>query len=147
MARKPETRRQRRIRDAIADEFPASSWNFKTHGNEFQGAGLPDIIGHVGGIFFGFEVKEPRSPPTDLQLETIGDIQRAGGIALVIEEPWQAIQVIREARRLSTERSIVFGSQRWVRVVLRAAHREDLDSRRAPRIRRRQGRTVRSPIK
>ena len=44
-----------------------------------------DYLGCAWGIFFSIEAKRsPKARPTPLQLKAIEDIQRAGGLALVI---------------------------------------------------------------
>ena len=146
MSVKPETRRQRRIRKAIEGAFPLCWW-VKIHGNEFMPSGLPDLIGTVDGLFFAFEVKEPDGTLADIQDETIDDIRKAGGIAAVVEEPWEAIALIHEARRLSAEGRHLFGGAGWVRAVLRAKNRKNMDKYRPLGIRKRTGSIVRSPVK
>lgn len=97
MAKKPETRRQQRIQKALKAKYRPHIWLFKVHGGPFQADGIPDIVGVVHGLFFGFEVKEPNGTATALQLETIKDIRAAGGIAAVIIEPEEAIAKIDRA--------------------------------------------------
>jgi predicted small metal-binding protein len=146
MAKKPESRRQRRIREALETEFPASFW-FKVHGNEFMAAGLPDLIGCVDGIYCGFEVKEPNEEPSEIQKETIEDIRKAGGLAAVIEEPIEAIALVRAARWTTARRRPFYLNEEWVRFILRAAHRENVDNLNPHRNTRSRKRSVSSPIK
>lgn len=98
MAAKPETRRQRKIRKALQKEFPGSWWK-KIHGGWFQDAGIPDLIGCVMGLFFGFEVKEPDGDISPIQVENIIDISRAGGVSTAIVEPEEAIGIVYYALR------------------------------------------------
>lgn len=147
MSVKPESRRQRRIRADLEDYFPGSWW-VKIHGNEFMPSGLPDLVGTVDGLFFGFEVKEPdEGEASEIQIETIKDIQAAGGVSLVITESWQAVQAVQEARRLSAEGRHLFGGPSWVSLVLRATNRKNVDITCPRRVRRRRNRHVRSPVK
>lgn len=83
MATKPESRLQRKIQQAIADEF--GGWFKKIHGNQFQGAGIPDLIGTINGLFIAIEVKIPGKERTitPIQAATIKKIKEAGGIAFV----------------------------------------------------------------
>jgi hypothetical protein len=48
-------------------------------------SGVPDIIGCVGGMFFGIECKAPGKQPTALQTQSIHNIRKAGGIAFVYD--------------------------------------------------------------
>lgn len=98
MAKKRETRRQQKIRKALQKEF-RESWWVKIHGGWFQDAGIPDLLGCVMGLFFGFEVKEPDGEASPIQLENIGDIQDAGGVSCEIETPEQAIRIVYAALR------------------------------------------------
>lgn len=49
-------------------------------------AGIPDIIVCYRGWFIGIECKAGRGKPTDYQLNQIDAIQKAGGIAFVVNE-------------------------------------------------------------
>lgn len=70
---------------------------FKTHGSPMQLAGIPDIIGCFKGRFIAFEVKrDATSKPTKLQAYMIRKIQDAGGIATVIWNADQAMQILSE---------------------------------------------------
>jgi hypothetical protein len=90
---KPETRRQRRIQKDLRERYPGI-WLFKTHGSEYQPAGLPDLIGCLRGRFFGLEVKEPGEEASTIQDETIADIIAAGGVGGVIETFEEAIALL-----------------------------------------------------
>lgn len=54
-------------------------WFMKTHGGQYGRAGVPDIIGCVGGHFFAIEVKRPGGKPTPLQLTCMAAIKGAWG--------------------------------------------------------------------
>src|ERR1700740_2544376 len=99
MSKKPETRTQNKIRQHLAREFGKDLWCFKVHGGPFQQDGIGDIVGVVFGLAFMFEVKHPkmRRGATEVQLETIGDFKRAGGIAAVIKDSQHAIALIYKA--------------------------------------------------
>lgn len=92
---KRETRRQRRIQKQLRQRYPGI-WLFKTHGSEYQPAGLPDLIGCLAGRFFGFEVKEPGEDPTAIQSEEIKDILAAGGVAGRVETLADAIKLLED---------------------------------------------------
>ena len=54
---------------------------WKTHGNAYSTAGLPDIIACVNGRFVAFEVKTPNGRLTKLQEITLDRIRAASGAA------------------------------------------------------------------
>jgi len=56
----------------------------KTHGDKFSRAGVPDIVGCLGGRYFGLEVKRPGGVTTKLQDHELGKIKAAGGVAAVV---------------------------------------------------------------
>jgi len=105
MAKKPETRRQRRIRKRLQEKWPKSRF-IKIHGGEYQNEGEPDIIGCVEGLFVALEVKEPDNDPTPLQIAVLKEWAKAGACTGVVETPEQTIALIQLARR-SSERSRV----------------------------------------
>lgn len=89
----PESRLSRKIMDAIR---AAGYFCFKVHGSEYMMAGLPDIIVCADGLFIGLETKLPTtrtntSPRQDL---VHGQIQAAGGTAVVVCSPEEAMDVI-----------------------------------------------------
>lgn len=92
---KPESRLQRKIR-ADLEESVGGYWR-KIHGGPFQVGGLPDILGCVQGLFFGFEVKRPGEALSELQFYEINEIQRQGGTAARVESSEQAIALVRAA--------------------------------------------------
>ena len=49
-------------------------------------SGVPDLVGCYKGKFFGIECKAGKNVPTDLQRINLEDIDKQGGIALVINE-------------------------------------------------------------
>lgn len=98
MAKKPESRLQRRIRDRLEKEV--GGWWFKVWGGPFQAAGIPDLLGCVDGIFFAFEVKMPGETPSELQKLVMRDMKRKGGaVVAVVETPEEALEIVREHLR------------------------------------------------
>lgn len=94
---KPETYLQRRIQKALKEEFPDSFW-YKTHGGPYQRKGLPDLIGCVQGLYIALEVKVPHNGrTTPLQIAVLDKIRVAGGYALVVTNPEEAIDAVRRA--------------------------------------------------
>lgn len=79
MAKQRESRRQRKIRQALEKEVGGYWW--KQHGGPFTPAGLPDLIGCCESLFFGIEVKEPDSDEpdgSDIQQSTAKRIRTEG---------------------------------------------------------------------
>lgn len=142
MAKKGESRLQKRIHAAIAREFV---WfGFKVHGNEFQRAGIPDLVGCCAGLFFGLEVKMPKGRVSAVQYEVMREIRKAGGYAKVVEDAQTAITFMRrtlekEGRLLeglktaSKKRRGVHRRKTSVRALFQAAPRKDVHRRRRNR--------------
>jgi len=141
MAKKPESRLQARIRGALEKAFPFSVWH-KNHGGLYSEAGREDLEGLEASLFFAFEVKNPGKMHelTDLQKETIRKHQDAGGYACAIVAPDQATAVVEAAKATAGRRRKGSAMRGWLRAVLRAADREDVDGwrrRLSPRARNR----------
>lgn len=49
-------------------------------------SGVPDILACLKGKFLAVECKAGDNKPTALQQKTLNDIQKAGGIAMVVNE-------------------------------------------------------------
>ena len=49
-------------------------------------SGVPDIVGCYEGKFFGIECKAGKNTPTALKEKNLSDIERAYGIACVVNE-------------------------------------------------------------
>lgn len=72
---------------------------FKSHGNMYQMAGLPDIIGCYQGRFVGIEVKRPSkkiSGVSSIQAHRLKQIKAAGGIAGVASSVEDAMTILDE---------------------------------------------------
>jgi hypothetical protein len=136
MAKKPESRRQRRIRRALEKEV--GGWWKKIHGGPFQAAGIPDLIGCVGGYFFAIEVKEPNEPEAS-------EVQRAqaeriredghGAVKLGCETPEEAVDFV--TRLLQTKHFLADMRDRKAAEEAAASKRADERSGPAPKRRRR----------
>ena len=59
-------------------------WHVKYFANSFTPVGTPDILGVVNGRFLAIEVKAERGRTSPLQEYNIKEIQRCGGIAIVL---------------------------------------------------------------
>ena len=55
-------------------------------GGQYAKAGTPDILVCLDGRFIGIEAKAGSNKPTALQIKALRDIDKAGGLALVINE-------------------------------------------------------------
>ena len=70
---------------------------FKSHGNMYQMAGLPDIIGCYKGRFVGIEVKRPsrkESGVSPIQAHRLKQIAEAGGISGVASSVEDALAIL-----------------------------------------------------
>ncbi len=56
---------------------------FKVHGGQYQQSGIPDLIGHIQGVFVGIELKIGNNRPTQLQSHMINTILDTGGYACI----------------------------------------------------------------
>ena len=57
---------------------------FKEHGGQYGSAGIPDIICCYQRRFYGFEVKNPKGKPTELQTAVIKKINGAQGTVGIV---------------------------------------------------------------
>lgn len=91
---KPESRLQRKIRDALVKNF-GGLWD-KIHGGPYQSAGIGDIVGCCRGRYFNIEVKMPGNKPTELQAKRIRDVNANGGCGAWVDSVEDAIDVVNE---------------------------------------------------
>jgi len=96
MAKKPESKLQRRIKKALEREI-GGFWR-KVWGGPYQATFL-DLVGCVNGMYFELEVKNSnkRKNTSDLQDITIDMVQLAGGISGVVTSPEEAVQLVQKA--------------------------------------------------
>ncbi len=83
MASTPESKVKARVK-ALLDEYGA--YHFSPNMAGYGRSGIPDIIACFKGRFIAIECKAGSSKPTALQLRELERIEKAGGIALVINE-------------------------------------------------------------
>lgn len=83
MTKQRESRLSGRI---IRDINLRGGFAFKTHGSEYQMAGLPDILCCYRGYYFGFETKNPesRDDVSPIQAHVHDRIERSGGRVYVV---------------------------------------------------------------
>lgn len=77
----PEKIFERRVRAYIEH---SGGWQVKYFANRMTKAGIPDILACIGGYFVAIEVKSDTGSPSDLQLQKIREIRKAGGFAFVL---------------------------------------------------------------
>jgi len=96
MAKGPETRLQRKIREALTKRFP-DTFIFEVHGGPHQAAGIPDLCGCLNGRFSGMVVTVGSNKPTKLQKLALEQIARAGGISGVVRSVEEALRLAESA--------------------------------------------------
>lgn len=85
---------QTKIKDALKRKYPEAFVRKISQGAYSEG-GIPDVLMIYRGHYFGFEVKRPVvGVPSKLQEETIRQIRRAGGTALLVRWPEEAVKVV-----------------------------------------------------
>lgn len=94
MAKKPETYIQQRTQELLNATF-RHIWLFKVHGNMYQRAGVPDLVGCVQGVFFAIEAKTKTGVLDPLQEQTILEVNRAGGISFSFRSPEEAVEMVK----------------------------------------------------
>lgn len=93
---KKESYYQERIKKALKAKYP-EAFIVKISQSLYSQAGIPDILMIYNGHYFGFEVKRPVvGVPSKLQEETIRKITAAGGTALFVRWPEEAIQAVEQ---------------------------------------------------
>lgn len=91
---KKESYYQDKIKKALKAKYPRA-FVVKISLSMYSQAGIPDIMMIYCGHYFGFEVKRPVvGVPSKLQEETIRKITAAGGTALSVRWPEEAIQAV-----------------------------------------------------
>lgn len=94
------TQRESRLSRKIQEALRAKGYFcFKVHGSEMMMAGLPDIIVCADGLFIGLETKNPetRNNTSARQDYVHEKIRNAGGAAVVVTSPDEAIREVEQA--------------------------------------------------
>lgn len=91
----PEAKLVRKIIQALREEFPEGYFR-KIHGNMFQHAGIPDIIGCVRRRFIGLEVKTSTGRLSKIQEIEGGEIIISRGIYGTPTTPEEAVEIVRK---------------------------------------------------
>ena len=93
---KKESYYQDKIKKALKAKYP-KAFVKKISQGLYSEAGIPDILMIYEGHYYGFEVKRPVvGVPSKLQEETIRQITAAGGTALFVRWPEEAIQAVEQ---------------------------------------------------
>ena len=90
---KPETKIVKQIMVGLREKFPGAYLR-KIHGNMFQHAGIPDIIGCINGFFVAFEVKTTQGHVSRIQELEGQEISKAKGIHAVVTNLSEALEAL-----------------------------------------------------
>ena len=86
---------QKKVIEEIKSLFP-SAFVWKAAAGPYGRGGIPDVCAIINGRFYGFEVKRPfLGAPSKLQLQTIKQIQTAGGRAYIVSWPEEVARILR----------------------------------------------------
>lgn len=83
MSKTPEAKVKDRIK-AVLKKYGA--YYAMPIGGAFSSVGVPDFLVCHKGMFIGIEAKAGANKPTQLQLKNLENIERAGGVGIVINE-------------------------------------------------------------
>lgn len=83
MAATPESRVKKKV---VAHLKELGAYYFYPVTGGYGKSGVPDIVGCYEGKFFGIECKAGSNKPTELQKKNLRDINKAGGIDMVVNE-------------------------------------------------------------
>lgn len=79
----PEAKVKAKIHAALK---AADAYAVNYIGGQYAKSGTPDILACVNSTFIGIEAKAGSNKPTALQIQALRNIDKAGGLALVINE-------------------------------------------------------------
>ena len=79
----PEGKVKKKVQQILKDR---GAYYFSPVTGGFGRSGVPDIVVCFHGRFVGIECKAGNNQPTALQQKNLDDIEKAGGVALVINE-------------------------------------------------------------
>ena len=79
----PEVKVKKKVR-AVLDQMKV--YHFPPFSGGYGRSGVPDIVACIDGRFVGIECKAGKGKLTAIQQHNLDEIQRCGGIALVINE-------------------------------------------------------------
>ena len=79
----PEGKVKAKVKKILAE---MGAYYAMPQGTGFASSGVPDFLVCKGGLFYGIECKANGNKPTALQNKHLEDIQKAGGVALIVDE-------------------------------------------------------------
>lgn len=79
----PEAKVKKKVQTILKDR---GAYYFTPVTGGFGRSGVPDIVACYHGKFIGIECKAGNNKPTALQTKNLEEIQKAGGVSLVINE-------------------------------------------------------------
>ena len=86
---------QKKVMEKIREMLPGA-FVWKAAAGPYGRGGIPDVCAIIDGRFYGFEVKRPFiGIPSKLQLQTIKQIQAAGGRAYIVSWPSEVERILR----------------------------------------------------
>lgn len=81
-------------------ELIPSAFVWKAAAGPYSRGGIPDICAIVNGQYFGFEVKRPFiGVLSEIQKQTIKQIQNAGGKAYVVTYPEEVTEILEKEKK------------------------------------------------
>jgi len=94
MSKKPESRLQMRIQNAIRLKYP-KAYVRKIHGSEYQSGGIADLLIGIDGLMVMCEVKMPGEEPSELQIADGKEVLASGCYWFVAESVDEAMEGIK----------------------------------------------------
>jgi Holliday junction resolvase len=79
----PEAKVKKAVTKILKDR---GAYYFTPVTSGFGQSGVPDIVACFHGKFVGIECKAGKNQPTALQQKNLDDIEKAGGVSVVINE-------------------------------------------------------------
>jgi len=89
----PESRIVKKIREKLLEKYPGAYLR-KIHGNQYQHAGIPDLVGCIEGYFVGLEVKTANGRLSEIQKIESLEITKSEGIYGCVIDAEEALEVV-----------------------------------------------------
>ena len=83
MASTPEAKVKKKVTEQLKK---LDAYYFYAYTGGYGKSGVPDIVGCYKGFFFAIECKAGKNKPTPLQERNIQEIEKAGGVVIVVNE-------------------------------------------------------------
>lgn len=78
----PEKKFENRVKEWL--DSLRHAWYFKVHGTAATGAGIPDIIACVNGVFVALEIKSDKGRLSEIQKATLRRMDRSGALKFIL---------------------------------------------------------------